>query len=75
MIPIGTGPGQVNQNTFDLTADANDFSVNVQVFKKGITVVQVVCFFIEIADNATDVFGSLEPNVNNFLLRTQILWL
>ena len=79
-IPVGEGPGQVTpQNTFNLLADpdenTNTFDITEVRIWKNSGVVQVVCYFIEVSDNATDVFGNPEPNVNIFVLRTAITWL
>ena len=68
-------PGKVVQNTFDVTANAAGFSENFRVFKKGVNgVLQILCFYIETVDNATDVGGNPEPNISNAFARTAIEW-
>lgn len=67
--------GKVVANTFDVTANAAGFSEQFQVFRKGINgVLQILCFYIEMADNATDVEGNPEPNTSNAFTRTVIEW-
>lgn len=74
-VAVGTGAGQVNANTFDVTAEATGFSRNITVQKAGTGgLVQALCFFIETSDAATDVNGDPEPNRSNASARTDIEW-
>ncbi|MFV2006063.1 MAG: collagen binding domain-containing protein [Longimicrobiales bacterium] len=71
----GTGPGQVLENTFDVTAMSSGFSVNVTVQNAGgVATVQTLCYWIEALDSATDVNGAPEPNGSFAVARQVITW-
>lgn len=71
----GTGPAQVLENTFDVTAMASGFSVNVTVHNAGgVATVQTLCYWIEALDAATDVNGAPEPNGSFAVARQVITW-
>jgi hypothetical protein len=59
------GLGNANDDVFDVTADADGFSVSVTFDNPGGATDQDVCFFIVAEDAALDRNGDPEPNVND----------
>ncbi|MCH7563189.1 MAG: carboxypeptidase regulatory-like domain-containing protein [Gemmatimonadetes bacterium] len=74
--PEGGAAGEVDENTFDVTASAAapGFSVNVIFHNPNNSQTDFVCFFIESADNASDNTGDLEPNLSDESVLSQITW-
>ena len=74
--PEGGAAGEVDVNTFDVTANAAEpgFSVSVIFHNPGVTQTDIVCFFIESEDNALDNEGDPEPNRSDESVRSNIDW-
>lgn len=81
LIPVGSNPGQVNQNSVDVTGSAEaGFDVDIRVNNNETNATdgdgedQDLCFFIESSDNAKDNTGASEPNTSDQSARTVIDW-
>ena len=72
----GTGAGQVEDQSIDVTASAKTgFSVPVVLHNPGgVGQKQNICFFIESEDEARDNKGELEPNRSDESALTVITW-
>lgn len=78
LVPVGTGPGQVDQNQVDVTSSAGDFSVSF-LFQKpdpggSLEVTQHTCYFVTAADQAMDNSGALSPNTVSLVTEQTIVW-
>ena len=72
LVPVGTGPGQVNRNQVDVLASADDFTEQFSVQNAGAN--QELCFFLEAHDTAVDNEQNPDPNENDESVYTEILW-
>lgn len=76
LITEGSGAGEVDTNTHDVTSTANagdQFEVQFTVNNDAPNT-QHLCFFIEASDNAVDVNGDPEPNFTDQSAHTDVTW-